>query len=285
VNRRQRARYVVLVVLLGHVVLISAQVDLRETGSSPLEVVAFGVFSEAQALVSTGINGFQRSWRRYVALRDVEVENGVLREQLSELTFRLQQERSLTSRTESLQRLLDLRKSIPIRTQSARVIGVDATPYFRIVTIDRGSSDGVRSNLAVVAPEGVVGRVIDPVSRRTSKVQLLIDRNAAAGARLERTRVVGVVSAGTGESRLSLNYVSNFTDVIDGDVVVTSGTDGIYPKGFVIGRVTSAGRSDGLYKNIHIQPEVDFSGLEYVLVVMVARGEDFSDSLEKGVSQ
>lgn len=274
-----------LVVLLGHVVLISAQVDLRETGSSPLEVVAFGVFSEAQALVSTGINGFQRSWRRYVALRDVEVENGVLREQLSELTFRLQQERSLTSRTESLQRLLDLRKSIPIRTQSARVIGVDATPYFRIVTIDRGSSDGVRSNLAVVAPEGVVGRVIDPVSRRTSKVQLLIDRNAAAGARLERTRVVGVVSAGTGESRLSLNYVSNFTDVIDGDVVVTSGTDGIYPKGFVIGRVTSAGRSDGLYKNIHIQPEVDFSGLEYVLVVMVARGEDFSDSLEKGVSQ
>ena len=284
-NRRQRARYVVLVVLLGHVVLISAQVDLRETGSSPLEVVAFGVFSEAQALVSTGINGFQRSWRRYVALRDVEVENGVLREQLSELTFRLQQERSLTSRTESLQRLLDLRKSIPIRTQSARVIGVDATPYFRIVTIDRGSSDGVRSNLAVVAPEGVVGRVIDPVSRRTSKVQLLIDRNAAAGARLERTRVVGVVSAGTGESRLSLNYVSNFTDVIDGDVVVTSGADGIYPKGFVIGRVTSAGRSDGLYKNIHIQPEVDFSGLEYVLVVMVARGEDFSDSLEKGVSQ
>lgn len=284
-NRRQRARYVVLVVLLGHVVLISAQVDLSETGSSPLEVVAFGVFSEAQALVSTGINGFQRSWRRYVALRDVEVENGVLREQLSELTFRLQQERSLTSRTESLQRLLDLRKSIPIRTQSARVIGVDATPYFRIVTIDRGSSDGVRSNLAVVAPEGVVGRVIDPVSRRTSKVQLLIDRNAAAGARLERTRVVGVVSAGTGESRLSLNYVSNFTDVIDGDVVVTSGTDGIYPKGFVIGRVTSAGRSDGLYKNIHIQPEVDFSGLEYVLVVMVARGEDFSDSLEKGVSQ
>ena len=284
-NRRQRARYVVLVVLLGHVVLISAQVDLRETGSSPLEVVAFGVFSEAQALVSTGINGFQRSWRRYVALRDVEVENGVLREQLSELTFRLQQERSLTSRTESLQRLLDLRKSIPIRTQSARVIAVDATPYFRIVTIDRGSSDGVRSNLAVVAPEGVVGRVIDPVSRRTSKVQLLIDRNAAAGARLERTRVVGVVSAGTGESRLSLNYVSNFTDVIDGDVVVTSGADGIYPKGFVIGRVTSAGRSDGLYKNIHIQPEVDFSGLEYVLVVMVARGEDFSDSLEKGVSQ
>ena len=156
-NRRQRGRYVVLFVLLGHVVLISAQVDVHQTGSSSLEVVAFGAFSEVQSLVSSGVNGFQRFWRRYVALRNVEVENALLRNQLSKLTLRLQQERSLTSRTESLQRLLDLRESVPLRTESARVIAVDATPYFRILTIDRGSSHGVRSNLAVVAPEGVVG--------------------------------------------------------------------------------------------------------------------------------
>ena len=284
-NRRQRGRYVVLLVLLGHVVLISAQVDVHQTGSSSLEVVAFGAFSEVQSLVSSGVNGFQRFWRRYVALRNVEVENALLRNQLSELTLRLQQERSLTSRTESLQRLLDLRKSVPLRTESARVIAVDATPYFRILTIDRGSNHGVRSNLAVVAPEGVVGRVIEPVSRRTSKVQLLVDRDAAAGARIERTRVVGVTSAGTGESPLLLDYVSNFADVIDGDVVVTSGTDGIYPKGFVIGRVTAVNRSDGLYKDIGIQPEVDFSRLEYVLVVMAPRSHSFSETFENGASQ
>ena len=284
-NRRQRGRYVVLLVLLGHVVLISAQVDVYQTGSSSLEVVAFGAFSEVQSLVSSGVNGFQRFWRRYVALRNVEVENALLRNQLSELTLRLQQERSLTSRTESLQRLLDLRKSVPLRTESARVIAVDATPYFRILTIDRGSNHGVRSNLAVVAPEGVVGRVIEPVSRRTSKVQLLVDRDAAAGARIERTRVVGVTSAGTGESPLLLDYVSNFADVIDGDVVVTSGTDGIYPKGFVIGRVTAVNRGDGLYKDIGIQPEVDFSRLEYVLVVMAPRSHSFSETFENGASQ
>jgi rod shape-determining protein MreC len=285
VNRRQRGRYVVLVVLLGHFVLISAQVDVQKAGSSSLEVVAFGVFSEVQSLVNSGVNGFQRFWRRYVALRNVEVENSLLRNQLSELTLRLQQERSLTSRTESLQRLLDLRKSVPLRTESARVIAVDATPYFRILTIDRGSSHGVRSDLAVVAPEGVVGRVIEPVSRRTSKVQLLVDRDAAAGARIERTRVVGVTRAGTGESPLLLDYVSNFADVIDGDVVVTSGTDGIYPKGFVIGRVTAVNRGDGLYKDIGIQPEVDFSRLEYVLVVMAPRSHSFSETFEKGASQ
>ena len=284
-NRRQRGRYVVLLVLLGHVVLISAQVDVHQTGSSSLEVVAFGAFSEVQSLVSSGVNGFQRFWRRYVALRNVEVENALLRNQLSKLTLRLQQERSLTSRTESLQRLLDLRESVPLRTESARVIAVDATPYFRILTIDRGSNHGVRSNLAVVAPEGVVGRVIEPVSRRTSKVQLLVDRDAAAGARIERTRVVGVTSAGTGESPLLLDYVSNFADVIDGDVVVTSGTDGIYPKGFVIGRVTAVNRGDGLYKDIGIQPEVDFSRLEYVLVVMAPRSHSFSETFENGASQ
>lgn len=265
--------------------LISAQVDVHQTGSSSLEVVAFGAFSEVQSLVSSGVNGFQRFWRRYVALRNVEVENALLRNQLSKLTLRLQQERSLTSRTESLQRLLDLRESVPLRTESARVIAVDATPYFRILTIDRGSSHGVRSNLAVVAPEGVVGRVIEPISRRTSKVQLLVDRDAAAGARIERTRVVGVTSAGTGESPLLLDYVSNFADVIDGDVVVTSGTDGIYPKGFVIGRVTAVNRGDGLYKDIGIQPEVDFSKLEYVLVVMAPRSHSFSETFENGASQ
>ena len=116
-------------------------------------------------------------------------------------------------------------------------------------------------------------------------MQLLVDRDAAAGARIERTRVVGVTSAGTGESALLLDYVSNFADVIDGDVVVTSGTDGIYPKGFVIGRVTAVNRGDGLYKDIGIQPEVDFSKLEYVLVVMAPRSHSFSETFENGASQ
>ena len=91
--------------------------------------------------------------------------------------------------------------------------------------------------MAVIAPAGVVGRIIQP-SSRASKVQLLIDRNAAAGAMIERTRAQGVV-VGTGGDELRMDYVAGSADVKAGDVVVTSGIDGIYPKGFVIGQIQS----------------------------------------------
>ena len=102
--------------------------------------------------------------------------------------------------------------------------------------------------MAVISPAGVVGRVILP-SRRASKVQLLIDRNAAAGALIERTRVQGVVM-GVGDGTLRMQYVPGTADVKTGDLVVTSGIDGIYPKGFVIGTIDHADRGAGAYHEI-----------------------------------
>ena len=120
--------------------------------------------------------------------------------------------------------------------------------------------------MAVIAPAGIVGRLVVP-SLRSAKVQLLVDRNAAAGAIIERTRAQGVV-VGAGDDRLRLEYVSEVFDIVAGDVVVTSGIDGIYPKGFIIGRVESVERSGGAYKRITITPAVDFRSLEEVLVVL-----------------
>ena len=116
------------------------------------------------------------------------------------------------------------------------------------------------------APAGWVGRLVVP-SLRSAKVQLLIDRNAAAGAIIERTRAQGVV-VGSGDDKLRLDYVSEVFDVVAGDIVITSGIDGIYPKGFIIGRIESVERVGGSYKRILVKPAVDFSGLEEVLVVL-----------------
>ena len=102
---------------------------------------------------------------------------------------------------------------------------------------------------------------------RASKLQLLIDRNAAAGAIVERSRAQGVV-VGTGTDQLRLDYVSGTADVQVGDRVVTSGIDGIYPKGFVIGQIESIQRGAGAFSAIVVRPAVDFSGLESVLVVL-----------------
>ena len=118
----------------------------------------------------------------------------------------------------------------------------------------------------VIAPRGVVGRIITP-GARAAKVQLLIDRNAAAGAVVERSRSQGIVE-GIGGGALRLNYVSGTADVRVGDVVVTSGIDGIYPKGFVVGQIESVGSGSGAFEAISIRPAVDFSSLEGVLVVL-----------------
>src|SRR5204863_6545317 len=104
-------------------------------------------------------------------------------------------------------------------------------------------------------------------SARSAKVQLLIDRNAAAGAIVERTRAQGVVVGG-GNERLQMQYVSEASDIAVGDVVVTSGIDGIYPKGFIIGRVETVEKNGPAYRRITIRPAVDFSTLEDVLIVL-----------------
>ncbi len=120
--------------------------------------------------------------------------------------------------------------------------------------------------MSVIAPAGVVGRVVVP-SARNAKVQLLVDRNAAAGALIERSRAQGVV-VGTGDAQLHLEYVSEIADVAVGDTVVTSGIDGIFPRGFVIGTVSRVDKSGPAYRLITVNPAVDFSSIEDVLVVL-----------------
>ena len=123
--------------------------------------------------------------------------------------------------------------------------------------------------MAVIAPAGVVGRIVGPVASHAARVQFLIDQDAAAGAVTERTRAGGMVVGAEADPPLRMDLVSNLADVKPGDLVVSYGLDGIYPKGFSIGYVANVQRGPGLYLSIAVQPAVDFSGLEEVLVVMV----------------
>jgi rod shape-determining protein MreC len=264
VDIRQRSGYLFVGVILAHILLISAQVSSR-SGVPVLEAVTFGVFSEVQRAVSSAVQSVTHVWSGYVGLRHVKAENDTLKKQLADTQIALQEQRALADRARSLERLLELRDRVDLQTSAAQIIGAAATPDFRTVTIDKGTRDGLRPDMAIIAPSGVVGRIVVP-SARSAKVQLLIDRNAAAGALIERSRAQGV-AVGAGEDRLRLDYVSEAADIVVGDVVVTSGIDGIYPKGFVIGRVDVVDKSGLTYKRITVKPAVDFSSLEEVLVV------------------
>jgi len=262
---RRRSGYLFLAVIVGHVILISAQVNSR-TGVPVLEAVTFGVLAEAQRGLSSGVAGARRVWNRYVWLRGVEAQNADLRRQLDEVRVQYQERRALADRATHLEKVLALRDRLNLQTAAAEVIASSASPDFRTLTIDKGTNQGIKTDMAVIAARGIVGRIVVP-SPGAAKVQLLIDRNAAAGALIERSRAQGVAPGG-GEERLRLDYVSEASDVVVGDLVVTSGIDGIYPKGFTIGNVDTVEKSGPAYKRITIKPAVNFSSLETVLIVL-----------------
>src|SRR5262245_17328196 len=193
---RQRTAVLFIAVMLGHVILISAQVNSR-AGVPLLEVITFGAFAEVQRGAAGFTGGFRGFWSGYVNLRGVRAENEQLKKQLGALQVQFQQERARAERAQQLERLLGFQNDLKIETLPAAVIGAGATNEFRVITIDRGSKNGVTTNMPVIAPTGVVGRVVTP-TRHASKVQLLIDRNSAAGALVERSRVQGII-VGRGE--------------------------------------------------------------------------------------
>src|SRR5262245_58247958 len=264
-DARHRPVTLFFAAVVGHIVLISAQVS-SSRGVPILEAVTFGVLAEVQRGVSTGVSGLRGAWTGYLGLRNVKAENESLKRQLADALVELQQQRALADRSRGFERLLGLRQQSQVPTVAAEIIGGGATPDFRTVTIDKGTSDGVGRDMAVIAPAGVVGRVVVP-SLQAAKVQLLIDRNAAAGVIVERSRAQGVV-VGSGDELLRMEYVSEAADIVEGDDVMTAGIDGIFPKGLLVGRVETVEKNGPSFKRIVVRPAVDFHALEEVLVVL-----------------
>jgi rod shape-determining protein MreC len=261
---RQRTAMLFIAVTIGHIILISAQVNSR-AGVPLLEVVTFGAFAEIQRGAAGVTGAVRNAWNNYVDLRDLRGENAQLKRELAELQLQFQTERASAARTHQLEQLLGFQQALEVETIPAGIIGMVANLEYRGVTIDKGSNAGVGANMAVIVPTGVVGRIVTP-TRRASKVQLLIDRNAAAGALVERSRAQGVI-VGAGQEFVRMDFVPATADVKVGDVIVTSGIDGIYPKGFVIGTVVQVSNDNGIYKAIRVRPSVDFNALEEVLIV------------------
>jgi rod shape-determining protein MreC len=264
---RPRIGLLFLAVIVGHVILISTQVQSR-SGVPVLEAVTFGAFARVQQGTAGMVRAVRDVWVNYAYLRGARVENEALKTRLAELEVRLQEQRALAQKSERLQALLDLRPAVAAPMVAADVIAGYADAGMLTITIDRGSSDGVKENMAVIAPTGVVGRVLSPVAAHAARVQLIVDENAAVGAVTERSRSGGMVVGWRGDPPLRMDLVSNLADVQPGDLVVTSGADGIYPKGFNIGRVETSERGSQLYRNITVRPLADFRALEEVLVVL-----------------
>jgi rod shape-determining protein MreC len=266
----RRNRLLLVGLVLAHLVAISHQVD-GGGGLSLLQRGLLGALSPLQRGVGAVVGGVGEAWRGWAFHRETYEANRRLEGRVRQLETELQARSFQAQEAQRLRELLGLRQAVPMDTVAAQVVGRDGVPWFRTLTLDRGEADGITLDAPVVSPTGVVGRVF-AVGPHAARVQVLLDRDGAAGVLVERSRVSGVVSGQVsspvaGAEDLVLKYVPERSDVVVGDVVVTSGIDRIYPKGLVVGRVRFVGKGSGLFRDIRVEPSARFDRLEEVLVV------------------
>jgi rod shape-determining protein MreC len=234
------------------------------------QVVLFSV-SPFIKITAALVQGTRNLWRDYVDLRHLREENKHLQAEVAVLQRRIDQLKEQSLETQRLQRLLAMREITQAGFLTARVVGKDATNWFKTILLDRGSQEGVRRNQPVLAPDGLVGRVVE-VTPTSAKVQLLTDPVSAVGGLVQRTRVTGIVSGNLGAGA-RVRYLPLLADVVVGDEVVTSGMGGVFPKGIPVGRITAVERRSGaLFQEASLQPLVDLGRLEEVMILTTLDG-------------
>jgi rod shape-determining protein MreC len=263
VESNKTIRIVVLGVLIGHASLVV--LEGPSTRSNFVQVLILDALTPVEGLVAYATNGISSVWDEYVALRGTSEENERLREENAELQMELARNRVELSEAERLRRYLGMGAEVYGERVAARVIGRDPTFLRQTVTIDRGTLHGVQINSAVVTPDGIVGRVIE-VAHYSAIVQLVSDPASAVGVIVESSRAQGIVQ-GWDEGMVRLDHVDDSAVLHVGDELVTSGTDGIYPRGLPVGQVLEVGRPDDLLKTATVRPAADLSRLEEVLVL------------------
>lgn len=213
----------------------------------------------------------KEAWKKYIFLVGVTEENRKLKKDIDELVNRIASYREAYEENKRLRRLLKLEEELPFKHVAARVIGVDRKSLNKAMIINRGSVHGIKENAPVITDRGLVGRVIE-TSWHVSRVLLLIDETSNIDAILQTTRVQGIVQ-GTGHG-CSIKYIGKTDEVKVGDAVITAGISKTFPKGLLIGYVSRVDwREGGMFKKVEVDPSVDFSRLEEVMVLLGQEGK------------
>jgi rod shape-determining protein MreC len=230
------------------------------------ENVVLSITRPLQQVATATTRSLRGVWDNYVYLVNVQQENQRLREEIKWL--RQENHRYLEAylQYQRLQRLLNFREQTPLDVIAAEVIGRNANSWTEIIYINRGTRDKVAKGLPVVTHEGLVGQVIH-AAPTLSQVMLLTDFRSGVDAVVQRTRVSGVV-AGRGRNVAELKFLPVGADLQAGDRLVSSGMGGVFPKGLIIGEVKDIHRNGRPTQQVEIQPSVDFSHLEEVLVLV-----------------
>jgi rod shape-determining protein MreC len=253
-------------VVVTQVLLLAVQIK-RERQVRMIRVWAVELISPVQRVGSWTINGAAHGWGGYIGLRSAQKENDAMRAELDRLKVRNAELEGRALEADRLTALLNFRTAHAETPMiAARVIGASPDSGSLVVNIDRGSRDGIRRDMGVITPDGVVGKIF-AVYPDISQVLLMGDKESGVGALLADTRTQGPVK-GTGEPLLSLDYISSDEKITVGEAVLTSGQDRIFPKDLPVGKVVDfVSDPKTPFMKIRIKPAAHLDRLEEVLVL------------------
>jgi rod shape-determining protein MreC len=270
IPRKYQSIAVAAVLLIISLIILSySAVRLSETGL--LRKMVLETAAPIEDVINISLKSLHDVWKRYLFLVGLEDENRRLQHENAVLNEKINRYREGYLEGIRLQKLLNIKDGFKYQAVVARVIDNDRTTLFKTLLINKGTAEGLRVGLPVLADQGVVGRIIE-TSWHASRVLLMIDENSNIDALIQRSRAQGILQ-GAGPTGCNLKYISRVEDVQAGDVVLSSGLAGVFPKGLLLGVVTGASRREGgLFQKIDVSPAVDFSKLEEVLALIFDAG-------------
>lgn len=270
----RRVTLVLVALLLSALLVLPTQSQrlLQHIGVPLAPIVTLPI--EALAALDRSLRDM---WEGYVALHEVHEENLRLRREIELLHHQNSRLQEAASASQRLTALLEFKGRARSQTVAAQVIGREATNWYRAMVVNKGEADGVRVEMGVITPAGVVGRVVKTTGS-ASMVLLVTDPNNAITGLIQRTRDEGIVE-GTAQGLARMKYLPLLSTVRAGDRVVTSGLTGGFPRGLPIGVITSIDKMEGdLFQSGEIVPDADLTRLEEVLIITAPRGEADSDA-------
>jgi rod shape-determining protein MreC len=258
-----------LVIALVVVSLVITTVWYREGERGPLHKLRTGVQTAAAPLQASGEFVTRPIRGVFAWASDLGVSRSqlaALKQQNTELRNRVASLEEARQENERLRALFGFVQTGNLQAIGARVIGRPTNSWERVITIDRGSADGVKVEMPVLAAKGLLGQTIS-VTKHSARVRLITDARSGLAGMVQANRAEGLVK-GSIEGNVTLDFVSRETTVKAGDVIITSGMGGVYPKGLLVGEVTGASQTpSGLYQDIKVSPAADLVGLEEVVVL------------------
>jgi rod shape-determining protein MreC len=258
-------------------VLLTLQMRGRAGGASEVLAVLTTPVQTVLARINRATLGV---WGTYRDWKNVRTENRRLREEAQRLRVEALRVTETAAENDRLRRLLALKQSLPLETMAGEIIAREWGGWVRSLTINRGRGDSVARLTAVIAPDGLVGRVVD-VRAGSSIVQVLTDPASTVGAHVVRTRTPGIVE-GEPRGTLRFKYMARDGGSLQiGDIVVTSGLGGLFPGGIPIGRVRLIDdRGAALFSYAQLSPAVDFARIDEVLLLTGGAARDVAASFK-----